>query len=135
MVDFVNQVFISLDEGKAVSIQGDSGVGKSENIKLLKCLLEQEGKRTVYVDMRNFKSHSQFYSEVSKQLGLNGDRKKILSELDKGDVSLLLDEYWAGAGIANQLVQYAHRSNNDVVTIAGNPLGVELDEYLLKKRR
>ncbi|MAG10978.1 hypothetical protein CMI44_01560 [Candidatus Pacearchaeota archaeon] len=138
MKGLVNGVLDSLNNGNIVTIQGSSGVGKSETVELLKNLLEQEGKRAVYLDMRHIKSSFQFYKEVAQQLGIEKrDSLSVYSELNKGNIALLLDEYWAGAQMTNQIVMFAHQKNNYVVTVAGTPMGVELDElaeYVLQER-
>ncbi len=132
MTGLIEQILMSLRKGRVVTLHGDSGIGKSETMRLLKCLLEQDGKRSVYLDMRYIRGIPQLHQEISKQLGVYN--KRIYSELQKGDVALLLDEYWAGAGIANSLIQFAHKQKNNIVTVAGNPIGVKLDEYILSPR-
>ena len=135
MDGLIQQIWGSLKNGKIVSIQGDSGAGKSETMSLLKCLLEKEGKRTIYLDMRHIKNSPHFFKEISSQLNLKrGYQREVYNELKKGDISLLLDEYWAGSSIAFQTVKFAHSKGNDIVAIAGNPAGLNQDEYILKRR-
>jgi energy-coupling factor transporter ATP-binding protein EcfA2 len=136
MDGLIQQIWGSLENKKIVSIQGDSSVGKSETMMLLKCLLEKEGKRTIYLDMRNIRDYPHFSWEMLSQLNIGGSSiRTVYNELKKGDVSLLLDEYWAGANLALPIVKFAHEKGNDVVTIAGNPAGLNVDEYLLQKRK
>ena len=118
-----------------MSIQGSSSVGKSETMKLLKCILEKDGMRAVYIDMRYIRSPIHFYEEIASQLGIeNRGQSGVASELIKGNIALLLDEYWAGFNIADPTVMFAHQKENYVVTVAGNPCGVSLDEYVMQKR-
>ena len=133
MNGLVQQVLGSLEKKHAVVIQGSSAIGKSETMMLLKCLLEKKGKRPIYLDMRRIKDSFQFRGEILNQLGIEGTSKeKVYSELVKGNVPLLFDEYWAGAAIASSIVKFAYDSGNDIVAVAGSPLGMEFDEYILK---
>ena len=133
MSNLVDQIIGSLFQGNAVTIQGASGAGKSETMRLLKCLLEQDGKRAVYMDMRHVKGPQEFFSEIAEQLKLDRhDASDVLQEFDQGNIALLLDEYWAGAVTADRAVQYAHQKANYVVTIAGQPKGVRLEEYIMR---
>jgi len=127
----------TLADGKAVSVHGGSGCGKTESLEALKEYLSARGERPVYVDMRDVNGERGLYRRIASQLDLDVNfdghtsqiKKEVYTELDEGDVSLLLDEYWAGRFVGGELAAYAQKKGDEVVAIAGDPSEADFVRY------
>ncbi len=96
----IEQIFEILNSGSGVALIGESGIGKSSLLNLIKIKAESQlnsPRKAIYVDCGNVITDNDFYYGLCSQLGINCDYDHppkgflLKQELEKHRLLLLLD--------------------------------------------
>lgn len=117
----VSRIKAEIEKGYVVCVQGPSGSGKSSTMRSLAKDLTSKGQAVAHLDMRYIHGVTDFHKQLARTLYSGSSSRDLELGLNRGETTLLLDEYWAGRAIATPVISYALGTGNRLVTVAGLP--------------